>query len=622
MKARIRSPHGPALASASAISKRSCLWSLFGAILIASALAGCGGGSSSAPANPLPTLQPTPSSDPLPTVPTITTQPSNQSVIVGHGATFTVVASGSGLSYQWKRNAADIPGAKAATYTTPNATLADSGVKYSVQVTNTAGSVSSQSATLLVDAAPTGTTYYLDAVHGSDTTGDGSQTQPYQTVAAVWPHLKSGDSVELASGNYAKFVAGRTGPDDQGWNQRAADVFTDWVTFRAGTGQDPHIASLDLGTWSGSDGKAVPFSVLGLCDVYLRFEGLSIDDGASLICCRHVELRNCRIQRAGDITGSDDNLNKKTGVTVINGRYITLDGNEITHVAMGIWAMTTDFVVRNNEIHHNSHDGINMHGGENWLIEGNRIHDLDDGVDDSGSWGMHVDGIQIYFIYGSEKYATQFNNLTMRGNTFYHLEAMGIMVNASNPPANNYRNWIFENNVMGPVGGNLLHWGARIEGFIFRHNSIVYTPTTTWDSMYRKGLDASRYNVAWWPDGDGKQIYNNIFVDGKSSQPDPKNTSFALVANNLYKTAPSSPLERGSALITTLPYAPGDWTATLLTGSQAIDAGTRLGADFNVLANQLDIDINGNPRDNRPDIGAYEVQGRNPTAETAATYGH
>jgi Right handed beta helix region/Immunoglobulin I-set domain len=565
---------------------------------------GCGGGSGSSGSN-----------QPALTAPSIASQPSNATVNAGQGAQFTVTATGSApLSYQWKKNDTDIPGATSATYTTPATGSTDNGSTFRVAVTNPAATVNSNGAMLNVLSPGLGQVYHVNATSGSDTTGDGTQIKPYQTIAKVWPALQAGDTVLLGSGLYPKFVAGRTGPDDQPWNQRAANVFTNWVTLKAESGQVPHIASLDLGTWSGSDGAAIPFTTLGQCDVFLRFEGLSIDDGVSIIACRYVEVKNCKIQRAGEISGSDDNLNRKTGVSVVNGRYITLEGNEITHAAFGIWGMTTDFAIRNNDIHHNSHDGISIHGGDRWLVEGNRIHDLDDGIDDSGTWGMHVDGIHAYFIAGSAKYATSLDGLIMRGNTFYHLEAMGVMVNASNPPATNYRNWVFENNVLGPVGGNLLHWGATIEGFTYRHNTMVYTPTTTWTSLYRT-LNGPNYNVAWWPDGTGKRIYNNIFVDGTKSQPNLANASFALVACNLYKTAPYGSLERGAAIMTSLPYAEGDWTGALLTGSQAIDGGTRLGSNLLPMADQLNVDIQGKPRDNRPDIGAYEVQGRHPAPE-------
>jgi (2Fe-2S) ferredoxin len=89
-------------------------------------------------------------------VPTITTQPANQMATVGATATFTVVANGgsSTLSYQWKNGGTAITGATGASYTTPALTLAESGSSYTVVVTDSAGSVTSNAATVTVTVVP------------------------------------------------------------------------------------------------------------------------------------------------------------------------------------------------------------------------------------------------------------------------------------------------------------------------------------------------------------------------------------------------------------------------------------------------------------------------------------
>ena len=82
------------------------------------------------------------------------TQPANQIVTAGETATFTVMASGTApLSYQWLKNNANIGGATAASYTTPATIAGDSGAKFDVVVTNSAGSMASSMATLTVNAA-------------------------------------------------------------------------------------------------------------------------------------------------------------------------------------------------------------------------------------------------------------------------------------------------------------------------------------------------------------------------------------------------------------------------------------------------------------------------------------
>ena len=92
----------------------------------------------------------------VPLAPSITTQPANQTVTAGQTATFSVTAGGtSPLSYQWRKGGANISGVTASSYTTSATTSADSGSQYSVVVTNAAGSVTSNAATLTVNTPVT-----------------------------------------------------------------------------------------------------------------------------------------------------------------------------------------------------------------------------------------------------------------------------------------------------------------------------------------------------------------------------------------------------------------------------------------------------------------------------------
>jgi hypothetical protein len=83
--------------------------------------------------------------------PSISSHPSNRSVLVGGTATFSVSASGTApLSYQWQKNNNDIQDAIGNSYTTPAATLADNGAMFRCVVTNPYGDATSNSATLTV----------------------------------------------------------------------------------------------------------------------------------------------------------------------------------------------------------------------------------------------------------------------------------------------------------------------------------------------------------------------------------------------------------------------------------------------------------------------------------------
>ena len=70
------------------------------------------------------------------------------------GGNLAVVASGSGLSYQWSRAGVAIAGATHATLVVSAVRLADDGATFTVTVSNPAGSVTSAPAALGVDLAP------------------------------------------------------------------------------------------------------------------------------------------------------------------------------------------------------------------------------------------------------------------------------------------------------------------------------------------------------------------------------------------------------------------------------------------------------------------------------------
>jgi len=90
-----------------------------------------------------------------PVAPSITTQPASQTVTAGQTASFSVTAAGTApLNYQWNKNGTAISGAISSSYTAPATTSADNGARFTVVVSNTAGSVTSSAATLTVNTAP------------------------------------------------------------------------------------------------------------------------------------------------------------------------------------------------------------------------------------------------------------------------------------------------------------------------------------------------------------------------------------------------------------------------------------------------------------------------------------
>jgi len=85
--------------------------------------------------------------------PTISTHPISQTTTAGGNITLTVGANGSpSPSYQWQKDSVPITGATTSTLTLTNVQAADAGI-YVAVVTNSAGSATSNPATLSVNAS-------------------------------------------------------------------------------------------------------------------------------------------------------------------------------------------------------------------------------------------------------------------------------------------------------------------------------------------------------------------------------------------------------------------------------------------------------------------------------------
>ena len=130
----------------------------------------------------------------LPTAPQITTQPANQTVSVGQTATFSVAATGSApLQYQWRKGGSAIAGATASSYTTPPTVIGDTGSSFTVVVSNTMGSMTSDAATLTVTVTAAGTdvvTYKYDVMRTGQNLAESALT-PSNVTSSTFGKLRN-----------------------------------------------------------------------------------------------------------------------------------------------------------------------------------------------------------------------------------------------------------------------------------------------------------------------------------------------------------------------------------------------------------------------------------------------
>src|SRR5271169_3988836 len=126
-----------------------------------------------------------------PQPPLIISQPVSVTVTAGQTATFNVTATGTGpLTYQWYVNGVAITGATSSTYTTPPTTVGQSGSVYTVVVSNSVGSATSNGATLTVQVIP--------PVAGSLVPSNA--TPPYNSPVMLVPTFSGGTAVIGSTG--------------------------------------------------------------------------------------------------------------------------------------------------------------------------------------------------------------------------------------------------------------------------------------------------------------------------------------------------------------------------------------------------------------------------------------
>jgi hypothetical protein len=233
-----------------------------------------------------------------------------------------------------------------------------------------------------------GATYYLDAVGGNDS-NPGTGEQPWKTLAKAQSVAVGGDSVYMRNGDYGDFLETTT-------------VRTDWVTYKADTGQtDVNFASIKLGQWDG------PFNKYLIFDGIKVSPGVLIDDkykGIYVVAADHLKFRNMSIYKGGghtvvdlsagiwaqysdDIevnnvtiyglpTGTDYEGGYARGIYNICCNDVTITDCNIMNITVGIITSGVGLIIRRNDIHESDVFGMRLDGTKNAVIEDNHIYNI------------------------------------------------------------------------------------------------------------------------------------------------------------------------------------------------------------------------------------------------------
>lgn len=256
-------------------------------------------------------------------IPSIITQPTNQTVADGALATFTVSASGAPtLTYQWYDGLVPIVGATSATY---NRTVVagDNGKTFTVEITNDYGQVTSSSVGLTVTAAGTQPNITTQPVAASVTAGD---TATFFVVASGVPSVTyqwQKNTVNIAGATASVYTTPATVLGDNG------SVFRCVVSNLFGQAIS-NTALLLVSVTSDTIAPSVPQNVTARftapAEVSMTWDA-STDSGGS-------GMAGYRIYRNGLMIGSTSDTTYVDTTVVVAGTYlyqvtaIDLAGNE------------------------------------------------------------------------------------------------------------------------------------------------------------------------------------------------------------------------------------------------------------------------------------------------------
>lgn len=225
---------------------------------------------------------PPPAAQPPALAPAITQQPANFQVMEGQPANFAVVATGTNpLAYQWQRNGTAIAGATASNYTLATATIGDSGATFRVTVSNSIGSVASNSASLTVNPLvlpPPGGILYFKA----------SNTQTGDEFGSAIALSSDGNTLAVASLGEDSSVTGIDGSQTDSGASNAGAVYI-FTRSAAGWTQQAYVKASNTGPTDlfglslalSSDGNTLAVSATGEDSAATGIHGNQADNSAS-----------------------------------------------------------------------------------------------------------------------------------------------------------------------------------------------------------------------------------------------------------------------------------------------------------------------------------------------------
>jgi hypothetical protein len=360
----------------------------------------------------------------------------------------------------------------------------------------------------------TGSSYYLDAVSGNDTTGDGSSEHPWQTLEKAQSIVKDGDGVFLRDGNYGAFQEDTAGRSD--WvvylnDEGHVPVMTN-ISSRFDTSRDVYLVFYGIHiapAWVDPAGDAAwQAEHPGSTDPqYAQSEGGTYVKTASPVNALHSDhlmFINC------EMLGTNKHLTSY-GINLSFCNDVVVSQCQIQRVSRGIVYQNG---ARIQVLHNHIHDITSTFIGSGAycsevLIEGNNGHDSTWSMTDD--WCPRSQG----HTYHASFVSIRSSDVSIRGNIFHNGGTSSTFMLYDDPdcPAA-YQHILIENNlVYDPQNQTGLRLYRLGDDVVIRNNILV--GRQRYDGPpgpVQYGTVFALSGVADGYDGSGLSVYNNIFV--------------------------------------------------------------------------------------------------------------
>jgi len=227
-------------------------------------------------------------------------------------------------------------------------------------------------------------TYYLDAINGNDTTGDGNSSLPWKTLAKAQSIVVSGDTVIVRDGSYSSYSENDI-------------VRTDWVTYKAAVGHTPVLSGISItqtnlnNSYLIFDGLKITTTGTGIQPTkvrYLQLLNLTIEGSRDTMAynlndypaikvwigCQDVNITNCTIKSS---TVPFGRFGFTTGIYIHDVNNVTVTNCDISGSGKAIYAQGNSINIVGCNLHNLNSDGIIVDAdSNNVLIQNNAIHDI------------------------------------------------------------------------------------------------------------------------------------------------------------------------------------------------------------------------------------------------------